>query len=240
MNSEYEKVEMPDNVKHLEFRNKRLNQMRDEGTLLSLPFDDHPRVILHMIPAARLESSRLGSEFALSKLSPDMGDLPPELELFRPIGSVDADIAGEMKDGEPTVYTRRRALQIQGSSTGASDEPGRESSYSYLKVFSDGTVEAVRATYYSTEKRMLPARFKADLLEAMSRYLEIQERLGAQLPIAAILTVTGIKQRAPKETISYFPEILIPSFEYRDQNKLAELMADTFDRIPRNVIDRPY
>jgi hypothetical protein len=240
MNGKTEMIEKPGNVKRLEFRDSRLNKMRSGEALTTLPFDDHPWVILHMIPTVPLESSEIESQFNLHKLAPDMGKLPPELTLFRPIAPTDADIGGEIKDGELIIYARRRTLPTQGNSTGKSDEPEQDSAYSYLRIFRNGTVEAVRATYYSTGKLLLPERFKGELLQAISRYLEILERLGVQPPIAAILTITGIKKGSPKETVTYFPEILIPSFEYRDQSKLTELMEETFNRIPINVIDRSY
>jgi hypothetical protein len=82
----------------------------------------------------------------------------------------------------------------------------------------------------------IPNSFKKDLLEAVSRYLGVQEQLGVQPPIAIILTLTGVKERAPKETLLRFPEILVPNFEFRDETKLAELMEDSFSKIPPTAI----
>jgi hypothetical protein len=169
-----------------------------------------------------------------------MEEVPPELLQFRPIADSDAVLGGEVEDGELVTYARNTFSFEQAGSGIKSEGREQESAYSYLRIFRDGTVEAVRATYYADGRRRIPARFKRDLVEAASRYLTIQGELTVQPPIALILTLTGLKAKAPKGTALHFPEVIIPSFEFRDQNKLAGLLEPIFSKIPDNVIDQAH
>jgi hypothetical protein len=228
-------IDKPETVKRLEFRDQRLRRMMDGKALPAMPLDDHPWVILHMVPTAPLESSDIESKFDLSALAYEIVETPPELFDFRPIGASDIT-GGEIENGELVTYACSSAILIRESANLDVSEHEPKSAYSYLRILQDGTVEAVRTTYYTPSRRRIPESFKRDLLEAIQRYLRIQEQLGVQPPIAIILTLTGVKDHAPKETLLHFPEILVPSFEFRDETKLAELMEDIFSKIPVTTI----
>lgn len=234
---EHVMIRKTNKVKRLEFRDKRLRAMIAGEALTEIPLDDHPWIIVHMLPTVPLESSGIEAKFNLSAIAPEMEVVRPELHQFRPIVKSDTVIGGEIDGGNLLTYARHAVSFEQDDSGVKLKARELESAYSYLRIFSDGTVEAVRATYYTTGERRIPVRFKIDLVEAISRYLTIQGELGVQPPIAVILTLTGLKDRAPKETPLYFPEILIPSFEFRDQTKLAQLMETIFSKIPDHVID---
>ena len=120
--------------------------------------------------------------------------------------------------------------------------PDREHAHSYTQIFFNGIIEAVDA--FMLRERIIPSiAYEVELIKILPKYLETQEKIGAELPISIMLSLIAVKNCSmalPRGFIKYspkidrhhilIPEILIESFEC-DIECAKEIMRPIFDRV---------
>lgn len=151
---------------------ERIRNFRIERTARIIAGEDRikldnnsPRLILHIVP---LTASDLGVKFDVASLAQsNLGKLSP--------------IGDNMNNYR---HNFDGLLTSAGSAEGC---------YSYLQIFRNGSIEAVRSSYYRSDSstRIIPSKFEDDLLKAIKRFLSIQEILGVDPPLFIMLSLMG-------------------------------------------------
>jgi hypothetical protein len=103
-----------------------------------------------------------------------------------------------------------------------------EAAYAYLQVFRNGIIESVRATYEhsaATRRRFIPsAKYEEEILDALSRFLELQRQLGVEPPLLIMLSLMKVAGYSLTNEISLMGDKVID----RDALILPEVMIDDF------------
>jgi hypothetical protein len=111
-----------------------------------------------------------------------------------------------------------------------------EAAYAYLQVFRNGIIESVRATYEhsaATGRRLIPsAKYEEEVLDALSRFLELQKQLGVEPPLLVMLSLMGVKGYSLTSEISLLGDKVID----RDALIVPEVMIDDFGSDPDDVM----
>ena len=222
------------------FRDERLNQINSGVTMTIMPLDENPRVVLHMIPHAPLENFDL-EPYHLPAIEHETSDIPVEVRPFLPlIDRQNRRVGGRFDDEGLLVYARPTFDIKEGAVVFEKED---KSAYSYVRVFRNGSIEAVRATYFRGDPHHIDVQYERDLSEAADRYLTIQQRLGVQPPISVYVTLTGTSEarlsNRSKEPLSgslvkdpfHLPEIVVTGFDSTDHDKLAEGLNEGFQLI---------
>jgi hypothetical protein len=148
------------------FRRERLAAIVAGET--PVPLDNNPpRLILHSVPVAAFDPA---SRVDLSGLG--HGNLVP----LMPIGD--------------NVSTFRR--NFDGVVTATGDPQGY---YSYLQVFRNGSVEAVRSNYVvsTAPQKIIPEKYEIDIIRALKRFLALQQSLGVNPPVYIMLSLLDVR-----------------------------------------------
>jgi hypothetical protein len=230
------------NVDRVNFMNERVRLIDANKTIEDMPLDGNPRVVLHMFPERPLEGTDIAAALGLSGAAGVSSDLanPGMLQPITP-GSFTRIRFDE--DGV-IIYTGYDYDMVK--ERGGFDFADRTpTANSYLRIFNSGIVEAVKASYYKGDKLLLHRRYERDLLQAIPRFLKIQQELGVELPIFVRLTLTGAmkcyigdddsKAVGGKITSPQLrpPEVTLDTFTPGERPQLAEIMRRPFYEIWR-------
>lgn len=210
-----------------QFRDERLRKIEAGDTFYALPFEPPPLVVLHIMPAAPLRKDNEKAYSYLSSLTPQSPEMRP-ISLVQPL--VNGGLVGE--DYQTYAYN-----------------PGGASAYSYVNVFRNGNIEAVRSSIFKDGPARLHAKFEREVVEALSRLLALQRALGLEPPVGILLTITGARGfhiandngtvvGGARGTITS-GRILTPVTKMEsldsiaDKSEIARVMKDSFDRVWR-------
>jgi len=223
--SEYWKTNFK--LRCLNFRNQRLSELETEVTFNTHSLDPPPWVVLHLVPGTPL----LRNDEILQSY---MASLEPRSLPIKPMGF----FYGALHEGfEGDDYV-----------TYAYDE-STASAYSYIRIFANGIIEAVRADFSRNGVPRLPMRYERDVIETLSGALSMLKALGIEPPLGVTLTLSGMKGsyivnergivpggRMITHPRLHAPVVQIPNFDVGlNQAELAQLMKDTFDRVWRDA-----
>lgn len=209
----------------LKFRDVRLPLIESGDTFYALPFGPPPLIVLHLVSGSPLKKDYERAHTYLSSLAP----LSPAVRPMSPAGSLVEGIRAG--DGYQThAYN-----------------PGGASAFSYLQVFHNGVIEAVRASVFREGPPRLHVNFEREIVEALTRFLSLQQAMGVEPPVGVVLTLTGTKgcrivdgDGAPvgwsggKMSAGKVqnPVVIIESFDgAADEAALAQAMKNSFDRV---------
>jgi len=199
------------------FRMERLSAIVAGET--PVPLNDGAKIVLHIVPFGAFDPA---VRIDVTSLSDD------QLDLLTPI------------------YTPRleyiRRYNFDGFLTYAEfqDPP---STHSYLQIFRNGMIEAAEAVFLNNErdKSLLISPFERELLDATSRFLQLQKHLGVEPPLLVMLTLLGVfgysipvdpvrfrQTRHPidRDMLS-ISEVLVESFQY----DIDSVMRPIFDAV---------
>lgn len=209
----------------LNFRNQRLSLIEGGDTFNVLPFGPPPFVVLQLVPRSPLKRD---DERAYTYLS----SLHSHSPLVRPMGPPDSLIEDVRVGDDYQTYAYNP------------DEP---SAYSYLHVFRNGTIEAVRASVFRIDPPRLHFGFEREVVEALERFLSLQQKIGVEAPVGVVLTLArargchivndsglavGGSGRAILAGSVFNPATVIESFDATDnESTIARVMKQSFDRI---------
>jgi hypothetical protein len=159
----------------MQFRDERLRKLFTLETLETnlfgtVPFAGPALVTLHLVPDRQVRIRDVPEKLSLASLD-------PRHPLLRPM------------DDDPKPLIGGGANQEGFLTYSISGEEG--SAYSYVQVLEQGGIEAVRARYWKTEKA-IDVKFRNELLEAVPRYLTMQERLGVEPPVTVLVSLVGV------------------------------------------------
>lgn len=195
------------------FRRERLAAIVAGET--PVPLDDNtPRLIVHSVPVAAFDPA---SSIDLSQLG--SGNLVP----LMPIGD--------------NVNSFRR--NFDGFVTAAGSPDGY---YSYLQVFRNGTVEAVRSSYFlGTADKIIPAKYENEIIKALKRFLAAQQDLGVNPPLYIMLSLLDVRGyivggHGLGLGISVFPiekqSLILPETELANfDDDITDVMKPLFDMV---------
>lgn len=158
---------IPASEERARFREERLAKIAAGET--PVPLDHVPRVIVHMQPHNKQEldlAAGVDQEAVATHLAPMVARYMPTNEYG--VAATDEGVVSY--------------------SSGAEDV----SSYAYSKLFPDGTIEHVRASYYAPEHNEMGLDYEDDVVNAVSRGLILQEKLEVEAPIAVTLSLVGV------------------------------------------------
>jgi hypothetical protein len=194
------------------FRSERLAKIVAGET--PIPLNDNPKIVLHIIPFGSFDPS---IRFDVSSL-----DEAQTLVHLSPIYA-----SGWNKRHNFDGFLTFVPISENGTSS------------SYLQFFHNGAIEAVEASIISN--RVISPGYEQLLISSIKRFLEVQENLGVEPPIAIMLTLLGVFE-AKIDVFSTFgiqrghridrenllvPEVMIESFG----RKPAEVMKPIFDAV---------
>jgi hypothetical protein len=225
------------------FRNEQLDKIENDESIKVLPLDEAPRYVLHIIPHSPLESFDLGPfNLPIFELENEITNVPATLMPFLPIiDSHNRQLGGGFNDDGLLVYVRAN-YDVKYGNPVETIEPKKRSAYSYLQVFSDGSIEVVRASYFRGGHKLINVIYESNFLEALPRYLRIQEEVGVVPPISVYFTLSGVLNAqfsdnsqnvlsGPFSTDRFYaPEIVVEGFEPDDVNKLVEGLKEAFQQ----------
>lgn len=214
----------------MQFRDERLRKLStletlETNVLGTVPFAGPALVILHLVPDRQVRIRDVPEKLSLTSFDPSH-------PLLRPI------------DDDPKPLIGGGANPEGFLTYSMSGEDG--SAYSYVQVLDQGGIEAVRARYWKTEKA-IDVKFRNELLEAVSRYLTTQERLGVELPITVLMSLVGVtgfsitdryRRALPGYTggristsrLQSAP-VIVERFQSGRMTELASLLKPFFDRV---------
>jgi hypothetical protein len=130
------------------------------------PLDDTPKIVLHIIPLGAFDPA---ARFDLSSLASSNGRTAPIY---------------------PSSWTHR--YNFDGLLT-YSRFSASSPAHSYLQIFNNGIFEAVEAYLLRDTKRTIPSvAYERELLDALSRYLSIQQQLGIKPPLLIMLSMIWV------------------------------------------------
>jgi hypothetical protein len=155
---------LPERVR--QFRAERLAKIVAEET--PVPLHNVPKIVLHLVPV---------SSFA-QNLTYDVTSARGGSVILRPMG-------------DPSGNSRYNLDGLLSYSQGR----GAGAALMYTQLYRDGRVEAVDALWIQAtgEKKTLGRGFEKYIVDGMRPYLAIQEMLGVETPILAMLTFLGVR-----------------------------------------------
>lgn len=202
------------------FRGERLRMIAAAETPVEL--DHVPRVVIHMLPHKKHQldlSAGVDMSLVSIKLMPMVSQHMPQNEY-----GIDAD-----------------AERIVSYTSGVKGFP----SYAYSRLFADGAIEIVRASYYVKEHRLIADEYEDDVVNAVQRGLVLQESLGVEAPVSVMLSLLGVagcqigdrnlfpRRRPIKEDELRMREVLFSSHRPRSASDVAALLRTSFDTVWR-------
>ena len=229
-------------VDRVRFMDERVRVIDAGKALDEMPLHGNPRVVLHMFPSQPLEGVDVAAALGLSRLTAVSSDLTPPGAL-QPVTPGSFTRARSDDDGL-LIYTGQDSELV--GEAGNFDLVARDelTAHSYVRVFNNGTVEAVQATYYKKDQPpLLCRRYEKDILTAIPRYLIVQQRLGVELPVYVRLTVTGVmggyigddKSKVVSGEITTpqlrLPDVAVNTFTPGERAQLAEIMREPFYKV---------
>jgi hypothetical protein len=181
--------------------------------------DEGPKIVLHITPFGAFD---LAAKFDVASLARDYTDYR-----LNPIYISGSDYRHNF-DGFLTYELTSRP------------------NCSYLQIFRNGSIEAVEVHILCEggDQRLIPSHYEAQLLEALPRFLSIQEQLGVEPPLFVMLSLLRVSSYAmwltrhgpppriyddhpiDRDTL-LLPENVIESFECDP----AEVMRPIFDAV---------
>jgi len=198
-----------------QFRTERLSKIiADEGPLT---LGDSAKVVLHIVP---FNAFNPGITYDVSALANETSGLRP---LYIYVGG----------------WSYRHNFDGFLTYSYHSDQALAES---YLQVFRSGIIEAVDATILSEYdgKREIPSKlYEMELLDAVPKYLSLQQRMGIEPPLLIMVSFLGVKgyQLSAQEyrfrgdaidrDALLISEIMLESFQFN----LASMMRPVFDAV---------
>jgi hypothetical protein len=186
------------------FRTERLSNIVADETPVML--SKGVRVILHIIPIGAVDLVR---RFDMSSL--DLGRLRP---LYGAISRHRHNLDGYLTyDGE------------------------RGAARSYLQVFRNGIIEAVSASLIGSggEERWIPSiTYETEILQALPRFLSVQQQLGVEPPLFIMLSLLGVAGYV-MATETAFWQIEAQPID-RDTLLMPEVMVERFDVDPAEAM----
>lgn len=108
----------------------------------------------------------------------------------------------------------------------------------YLQIFRNGIIESVRVSYedLSTNPRLIPNQiFEKHVLEALPRFLSIQNRLGVEPPLIVMLNLLGVAGYALTQDALFLPGLGGHLID-RDALLIPETLVESFDCDPAAVM----
>lgn len=194
-----------------DFRLDRLAKIASEQT--PCPLDPGPRTVLHLVP---LSEDPAYPRFDLGGLG-NSGDINP--------------IHGG-RDGSRINFDGLYSFSSNGAANGG-----------YCQVFRSGAIEAVDADMFARgDRKQIPIfPVEEEIIRALSRYLRVQSAIGAECPIAVMLSLIGVRGYEMALPLSYLstgstsidrddlliPEILIEEWDI----DVASVMKPLFDSV---------
>jgi hypothetical protein len=180
------------------FRIERLAQIvANSGTPITL--NEPPFYVLHIVPLSAFDPA----------VRYDTSSMTPSAKYLMPMGG-------------RGIFNRHN---FDGYLTYSHDG---EAAYAYLQVFRNGIIESVRATYEHsavTGRRFIPsAQYEEEVLDALSRFLELQKQLGVEPPLLIMLSLMKVAGYSLTNEISLMGDKVID----RDALILPEVMIDDF------------
>lgn len=179
-----------------------------------------PKIVLHLIPFITFKNE---PNYDLTRINLDYIGFKPiftSASTWHSFSEEDGIIAYSQKTNEPVLY-------------------------SYVKVFSNGIIEAIDGFILSYHKDRLwipPIELENDLINALSNYLEVQQDLGVSLPIFMSLILLGIRgykvyvdenySGASNAEIIQQENLILPKFIINNYNVKSErILRRSFDAI---------
>lgn len=202
------------------FREERLAKIAAGET--PIPLDHVPRVIVHMQPHEKQEldlAAGVDREAVATHLAPMVARYMPANEY----GVTASD---------------------EGIVTYSSGAEG-VSSYAYSQLFPDGSIEHVRASYYAPEHHEMGLDYEDDVVNAVSRGLVLQEKLGVEAPIAVTLSLVGLAGCLLREGSSpaqggpidrdeiKIGEVIFSEHKPRSNDEIGASLKHAFDAVRR-------
>jgi hypothetical protein len=198
----------------------------DAGDVVGfLPLSEPPLLALHVIPGVPLKKDDEQAYQYLSSLTPQ--SLP-----VRPMNLVPMSVEGGFVGDDYQTYVYSQA----GGSV-----------FSYLRIFRNGSIEAVRASYFIGGQPRLHVKFEREVVDLLRRLPPLLQGIGVKLPVGVSLSLSGARGFRMADdndvvaggsgvTMSgdrlLTPLVTIESFEsLADQNEVAQIMRDSFDRV---------
>jgi hypothetical protein len=194
------------------FRRERLASIVAGET--PVPLDENPpRFVIHSVPLTAFDAA------SHVNLSLERGNLIP----LMPIGD--------------SIQTYRR--NFDGIVTSSGD---RNSAYSYLQVFRNGSIEAVRSGYFAaTEQKFIPLKYESEVMSALQRFSAFQCSLGVTPPLYLMLTLLDVRGYVVGGSgsslgLDNYPiekqSLILPEVELNDfEADLTKVMKPVFDMV---------
>ncbi|MEE9202544.1 MAG: hypothetical protein V3U31_05060, partial [Dehalococcoidia bacterium] len=187
-----------------------------------VPLPDSSKIILHLVPFRAFEA---GVQFDLTSFSS-----PSRPELLFPIYANGYNGPQYNFDGVLTVSRDRNLPHA----------------FSYLQIFRNGIIEAVDVSLLERtvdrEPYIPSVAYEQALIEAVPRFLSVQQELGVDLPVALMLTLAGIRGyrmavsssmiRRGADVVVDRDLLLLPEaivYDYSDNPKI--LLRPSFDAV---------
>lgn len=230
------------NLDRVNFMNERMRLIDANKTLEDMPLDGNPRVVLHMFPAKPLQGTDVAAVLGLSGSTGASSGFAGT-DMLQPISQGSFTKIRFAEDGV-IIYTGFDYNTVR--ERGRIDFTDRaHTANTYLRIFNNGIVEAVKASYYKGNNLLLHRRYEKDLLKAIPRFLQILQALRVELPISIRLTLTGAMKcyigddnsAAVSRKITSpqlrLPEVTLDTFTPGERAQLAEIMRVPFYEIWR-------
>jgi hypothetical protein len=197
------------------FREKRLRKIREGKEPVTL--SEHPRVVLHILPGKPLD--------------PDVGidHTAPDLRMV--------DRMHPMGGSFGTVWPN-----FDGFISFSMD---KETAYSYVQLFRDGTIEAVNTGIlrkYNDSAAFSGVSLERAVFEVLPKYRVLQKELGVEPPLFIMLSLLGVRGytmgiRGQSYYDEYRPidrdDLIVPE-------AIIESLDDDIDKVMRKVFDRVW
>jgi hypothetical protein len=204
----------------LKFRDERLHDIEAGATFIPLPLAPPPRVALHVMPGIPLRKDDYSLESYIA-----------ESESRNPI-EIGWPAEERFEGGDYRLYAYDEATAT---------------ALSYLQVFRNGRVEAVRVDLSADGALRLPMKYEREVIKLLHWIVSVMENVGIYPPLGVTLTISGAwgahitSERGivpGGRTIAQHriqsPVIQIPNLRL-DRTELASLMKDAFDRVWRDA-----
>lgn len=198
------------------FRRSRLGKIVAGET--PVPLSDGPRVVLHLVPFSSLRERT----------------------------AIDLEGIDQGSDGFRALASERRDHRYNFDGIAVSRWPDEGTVDGYLQIFRDGRLEATSAYLVRPDDeapdQIGSVLFETTLIEYVGRYVRLIESYGGTLPIAVLLSLTGVRGlRIRPDTWNRHWD----SFRYpidRDVLLPPPILVDAFDDQPaaflRSVFDQ--
>jgi hypothetical protein len=179
------------------FRQERLSNIVAEET--PVPIKNGPKLVLHLIPISAFDPASILEATSLIK---------PNLQ---PLGRVQSCRFRYNFDGllafehlNDTTITR-----------------------SYVQAFRNGIIEAVKSFTLPIERLIIDPNYEEEVLDALPKYVSVQESYGVEPPLFTMLSLLGVKGYSIKTVTSNFLDE--PSYPIeRDTLLLPEVIVENF------------